>query len=145
MITSASAEDIPQVLALLEQCGLPQEGLYASLPTMIVACESDQVIGCAALEVYGTVALLRSVAVDPAHRSSGLGHQLVEAELAQARRRGIQEVYLLTETASKYFPRFGFRLIDRWAVSPAIHHSVEWTSACPVSAQAMVLQMKPGE
>jgi len=70
-------------------------------------------------------------------------HQLVEAALAQARRRGIQEVYLLTETASNYCPRFGFRLIDRSAVSLAIHTSVEWTSACPVSAQAMVLQMKP--
>ena len=94
----AQAEDLPLVHSLLERSGLPQEGLDTSLETLIVARKAEQVIGCAALEVYGNVSLLRSVAVDPAHRSKGLGQQMVEMQLAQARRRGIQEVYLLTET-----------------------------------------------
>jgi len=84
------------------------------------------------------------VAVDSAHRSHGLGRQLVEAQLEEAHRRGIQEVYLLTETASDSFPRFGFRPIERSAVAPAPHASVEWATACPASAQAMVLQMEEG-
>lgn len=58
-----------------------------------------------------------------------------------ARQLGIHEVYLLTETAADYFPRFGFHRIERAAASPAIHSSVEWTSACPASAQAMVLSL----
>lgn len=84
-----------------------------------------------------------SVAADLAHRSQALGRQLVETMLAYAKRFGLRELYLLTETATAYFPRFGFRPIAREAVAPAIHASVEWTSACPVSAQAMILELVP--
>jgi len=143
-IEAARPSDFASVLSLLARVGLPQEGLVEVLSTTIVARQASQVIGCAALEVYGTVALLRSVAVDSVHRSHGLGRQLVEAQLEEAHRRGIQEVYLLTETASDYFPRFGFRPIERSAVAPALHASVEWTTACPASAQAMVLHMEEG-
>jgi L-amino acid N-acyltransferase YncA len=141
-IEAARHSELASVLALLANVGLPHEGLAEVLPTTIVAREAGRVIGCAALEVHGTAALLRSVAIDPAHRSRGLGRQLVQERLEEARRRGIQEVYLLTETAHDYFSRFGFRLIKRSTVSAAIHRSVEWTSACPASAQAMVLQME---
>jgi amino-acid N-acetyltransferase len=64
----------------------------------------------------------------------------MERILSYGKQFGLRELYLLTETAAEYFPRFGFRPIAREAVSPAIHGSVEWTSACPVSAQAMVLE-----
>jgi amino-acid N-acetyltransferase len=110
-----------------------------------VTREAEQVIGCAALEVSGNVALLRSVVVDPVYRSAGLGQQMVETQLTLARKRGIQEVYLLTATAPEYFLRFGFQLIGRSAVSPALHQSVEWTSACPASAHVMVLSLKSRE
>lgn len=143
-IEAAKSSDLAAVFTLLKRTGLPQEGLTDLLSTIVVVREADQIIGCAALEVYGAVALLRSVAVDPAHRSRGLGQQLVLDRLREAQKLGIQQVYLLTETAGDYFPRFGFRLIERSAVAPAIHRSVEWTSACPLSAQAMVLQIEEG-
>ncbi len=141
-ITHTGSGDVQEVLTLLERCGLPKAGLDASLSTILVAREGEKVVGCAALEVYGTIALLRSIAIDPAHRSHGLGQQMVQEHLAHARGRGIQQVYLLTETAADYFPRFGFRLIERCAVPPALHQSMEWTSACPVSAQVMVLHLE---
>jgi N-acetylglutamate synthase-like GNAT family acetyltransferase len=141
-IEVARPSDLAPVLALLAAVGLPHEGLAEILPMTIVARETGQVIGCAALEVYGTVALLRSVAVDPVRRSRGLGQQLVETQLKKAQKLGFQEVYLLTETAHDYFPRFGFRPIERSAVAPAIQASVEWTSACPASAQAMVFHIE---
>jgi amino-acid N-acetyltransferase len=126
---------------LLERCGLPQDGLKTSAALIVVAKDADAVLGCAALEVYGTAGLLRSVAVDPAHRREALGRQLVETMLAYGKRFGIRKLYLLTETATEYFPPFGFRPIAREAVSPAIHASVEWTTTCPVSAQAMILDL----
>jgi amino-acid N-acetyltransferase len=107
----------------------------------VVAKEADAVLGCAALEVYGDAGLLRSIAVDPAHRSEALGTHLVKRVLLYAQQSGLRELYLLTKTAVQYFPRFGFRPIPRTEVSPAIHTSVEWTSACPESAQAMVLEL----
>src|SRR2546426_9100157 len=53
----------------------------------------------------------------------------------------IKSVYLLTETAGGFFPRFGFRAIPRDAVDPAVQRSVEFTSACPTSALVMVKQV----
>lgn len=42
------------------------------------------------------------------------------------------------------FQEIGFtRLIDRLAVALAIRASVEWTSACSASAQAMVFELGP--
>jgi amino-acid N-acetyltransferase len=140
-ITSAGPEDLPATLELLENCGLPREGLTTSTALIVLAKDTGTVLGCAALEVYGDDGLLRSVAVDPAHRSEGLGTHLVERVLLYAQQSGLRELYLLTETAVQYFPRFAFRPIPREAVSPAIHTSVEWTSACPESAQAMVLEL----
>lgn len=140
-IEKARPEDFPQILALLERCGLPLLGVADVRETTIVARKGDKIIGCAALEVYGPVALLRSVVVDPAHRGQEFGSVLVQRQVREAQHLEVHHIYLLTETASAYFPRFGFRLIDRSVVAPAIQRSVEWTSACPTSAQAMVLRL----
>ncbi|GCE15448.1 arsenic resistance N-acetyltransferase ArsN2 [Tengunoibacter tsumagoiensis] len=144
LIARAQPEDVQAVLTLLTRCGLPQAGLSNALESLLIAREGHQIVGCAALELYGSVALLRSVAVDPLSRSSGLGHQMVEAQLAYARTHGIGQIYLLTETAIEYFPRFGFQLIERSAVAPAIRTSVEWEVACPQSAHVMVVQLGTG-
>lgn len=138
-IEAAQETDIPALFALLQQSTLPTDGLRDNLSTVLVAREDGGVIGSAALECYGSVALLRSVAVVASKRDQGLGERLTRAALELAQARGITEVYLLTETAQHYFPRFGFHAIPRSAVAPAIHQSVEWTSACPETAQAMLL------
>ena len=140
-IGKAAPSDLPQFLALLERCGLPTQGVADVREAAIVVRKEGQVIGCAALEVYGKAALLRSVAVDPAYQGRRFGRALVQRIVQDAHRLELHRIYLLTETTSEYFPRFGFRLIDRSAVEPAIQQSVEWEVACPVSAQAMVLHL----
>ncbi len=137
VIEVAKAADLPAVLALLEASGLPQEGLADHFATALVARRDGSVVGSAALEVYGSTALLRSVAVAASLRGRGLGQRLARAALDLARQRGVSEVYLLTETASAYFPRFGFAPIERAQVPEAVRQSVEFTSACPDSAVAM--------
>ena len=138
IIEPAQADDLPDILALLEASGLPQDGLEAHLATMLVARQHGQVVGSAALEHYGLAALLRSVTVAAALRGQGVGQQLTKAALQMARQLGVAEVYLLTETAGDFFPRFGFRPITRAQVAPVAQQSVEFTSACPQSAQVMV-------
>jgi amino-acid N-acetyltransferase len=103
----------------------------------VLALDADQVVGSGALELYGDAALLRSVAVAPEQRGQGLGQQLTQAALDLARQHGVRQVYLLTETAADFFPRFGFRPIARADVTPAVQRSVEFTSACPQSALVM--------
>jgi amino-acid N-acetyltransferase len=46
-------------------------------------------------------------------------------------------VYLLTNTAAEYFPRFGFERITRADVPPAVQASIEFTSLCPYTATVM--------
>ncbi len=140
-IGPAAAEEFPAILRLIDRSGLPPDGLSDHLGTALVARAAGNVVGSAALEIYGTAALLRSVAVDGAFRSQGLGQQLTRAALDLALDRGVTEVFLLTETAGDFFPRFGFRPILRDNVPLAVQQSVEWTCTCPSSALVMALSL----
>lgn len=140
-IEAARKSDLPAVLALLERSGLPQDGLSKHLAATLVARDGDAIVGSAGLEVYGGAALLRSVAVDSALRGQGLGQRLTRTALDLARQQGIATVYLLTETAGDFFPRFGFHRIERAAVDPAVQQSVEFKGACPASAQVLVASL----
>ncbi len=141
IIEPAKLEDLPAIFALLERSGLPTDGLSEHVTTTLVAREGQRVVGSASLELYGTEALLRSVAVEHDKRRHGLGQQLTHAALNLAKKYRVREVYLLTETAGAFFPRFGFHSISRSEVAPAVQASVEWTSTCPVTAQAMVKKL----
>ncbi len=136
-IERAQPMDAPAIRALLRRSGLPQDGIEDHLATAIVAYDGALVVGCAAVELYGMHALLRSVAVDATWRGQGLGQQLTQAALDLARACGVHDVYLLTETASAFFPRFGFRPVARTVVPVPVQQSVEFTGACPASALVM--------
>jgi transglutaminase-like putative cysteine protease len=79
--------------------------------------------------------------VDPSHRGEGLGIALTRRLLEDAQRAGLRRVFLLTETAQAFFPRFGFRPVARDDADPAVRGSVEFASACPASAQCMALDL----
>jgi amino-acid N-acetyltransferase len=129
--------------ALLAEAGLPDGGLADHLATTLVALQGDQVVGSAALELYGAAALLRSVAVADAQRNQGIGSRLLDHAMALARQHGVQRLYLLTERAAGYFARRGFRPISRAEVEPAVLASLEFTTVCPASAQAMRRDLAP--
>jgi len=143
-IVPARPGDWPRLAALLGESGLPLDGLEDHLEATIVARDATAILGCAALELYGTDALLRSVAVAAEHRGKGLGEALTAAAIALARRRGVRAIYLLTETAARFFPRFGFEETARQAVPAGVRRSVEFTTACPASATVMMLPLRSG-
>ncbi len=136
-VVPAHRRDLSNILELLTRSMLPVDGLADHLATTLVARAHGRIVGCAAVEIYGTAGLLRSVAVDPARRGEGLGHRLTEAALELARARGVRNLYLLTTTAGDFFPRFGFQRIDRTEMDPALERSAELRGACPASALAM--------
>jgi amino-acid N-acetyltransferase len=129
--------DETAVLDLLAQHRLPPDGLLDHFETTLVARRDGTIVGSAALELYDTAALLRSVAVDQTVQGLGLGQALTEAALNLARQANVGEVYLLTETAAAFFPRFGFEPISRAEVATAVTQSVEFTTACPSTALVM--------
>ena len=136
-VERATVPDLPAVVALLQRLDLPVEGVAQCLGRMLVAKDGAQVVGVAAVESYDQGALLRSVAVDPAYQGQGVGQRVVTAALEMARQDGAEAVFLLTTTAERFFPRFGFAEIPRTAVPSSVRSSVEFESACPASAIAM--------
>jgi len=142
MIEPATEHDLPAIHALLERLHLPLAGVAEHLPTMLVARESGEMVGTAALELYADGALLRSVAVEPRRQGSRLGHQLTDAALQLAMTRGASAVFLLTTTAERFFPKFGFEQIGREQVPESVRRSVEFRSACPASAIVMRKQLR---
>jgi amino-acid N-acetyltransferase len=135
------SEDMPAVLGLLADNGLPADGLREHLDACLVLRLDNEVVACAALEFHEDGALLRSVAVREDLRGNGLGNQIVKGALELARLRGTTAVYLLTTTAEGFFPRFGFRRIARTDVPPGVQTSVEFQSACPASAVVMATEL----
>jgi predicted N-acetyltransferase YhbS len=80
--------------------------------------------------------------VDPAWRGRGIGDQLVRAALEVADQEAAP-VGLLTETASDYFPPFGFSPTS-WAELPSsLGGSSELRGTCPTTATAMVRKARP--
>ena len=137
MIESAQKQDLPEVRALLQRLSLPLEGVDDHVETLLVAREDGHVVGTAALELYPDGALLRSVAVDPGRQGRQVGHELTEEALRLATERGAEAVVLLTTTAERFFPKFGFERITRDDVPSSVQASVEFRYACPASAIVM--------
>jgi amino-acid N-acetyltransferase len=137
VIQPAEPRDLPAVRRLLETQHLPLDGIDAHVSTMVVAKQGSEVVGAAAVELYGDGALLRSVVVDPRVQGQGLGHRLSEAALGIAKARGTRTAFLLTTTAEKFFPKLGFEQIVRDEVPASVRASIEFQSACPESAVVM--------
>lgn len=140
-IEPASERDLPEIRALLARLQLPLAGVDEHLRTMLVAREDEEIVGTAALELYADGALLRSVAVEPMRQGKLLGHQLTDAALRLASTHGANTVFLLTTTAERFFPKFGFEQITRDQVPQSVRGSVEFQSACPASAIVMRKQL----
>ena len=136
-VRGAEMTDLSKVEQLLEASGLPLDGVRDALPTFVVAEHDDAIVGVAGLEVCCDNALLRSVAVADDWRSRGLGRALVTRVISDAEARGIRALYLLTTTAERYFPSFGFHTITRDEVPDDIRATTEFQSACPASATVM--------
>ena len=139
-VRPATSSDLPGVEALLSANSLPLAGVREALPSFVVA-EDDRgaIVGSAGLEVYEEHALLRSVAVAAEWRSHGLGRALVERIIDEANARGLQSIHLLTTTADRYFPSFGFEKITRDEVPACLRVAEEFARACPASATVMRL------
>jgi amino-acid N-acetyltransferase len=130
-------QDTASIRVLLERAGLPTDDLLTSNPLFVVACDNDRVIGTGALQRFGISALLRSVAVAADLRGSGLGRSIVRELERVARAAGIARLFLLTQTAQRFFEHQDYRVIDRQSVPQDVQGSAEFRLLCPASATCM--------
>ena len=138
--TESDREAVSHLLTASTLAGLDASSQFG--PQYIVAHDAKgYLLAVAGLEVYGTDALLRSVAVTPRFRSQGLGRQLTQDRLAWAVEHGVSAVYLLTTDASAYWRRHGFSEIRRDEVPLSIRSTSQWCGGCSASAIAMKMQV----
>ena len=121
MIRRARVRDVPQIGRIVNEAAefglmLPRSlaSLYENLRDFHVAVdEDDQVVGAAALTlVWANLAELASLAVDPSQRGQGLGRQLAQTCVGEARELGIKRVMTLTYEQA-FFEKLGFEVVDR--------------------------------
>ena len=141
---AATNSDLVRIKDFLRENGLPELGVDQWVKGFVIAEDQDgSWAGIAGLETYGQSGLLRSVAVDKRLRGRGIGGELVESVVANARAHGTRTLYLLTENASVYFQKLGFQIVDRDNIDEAVKASVECTQICK-SATAMRRSLNHG-
>ena len=136
-IENARPEDKAAVVSLLQQGNLLIDDLPTDLPDFVIAKEQDTYVGVAGLERFGSIALMRSVAVDPNYQGKQVAAKLVGQLLATAKSAGLEELYLITTTADHYFERHGFSAVPRQDVPVAIQQTQQFSDLCPSTAIVM--------
>jgi N-acetylglutamate synthase-like GNAT family acetyltransferase len=123
---------IYQLVARYAEQGLllprAEEQIRRNISHFLVLEEKRQIVGCLSLEGYGTdLAEIRSVAVSAERRGEGLGANLVEFALLEARRRGIARVFAVTH-APQFFEQRGFVAASRHSLTEKIERDCR---TCP--------------
>jgi amino-acid N-acetyltransferase len=129
---------VTQIKSLLAACDLPTSDIALSSSMQFFTHHADdKLVGVIALEIHGTVALLRSLAVAPAQRNHGLGRSLVKFAEEYAAKHGIDSLYLLTTTAGEFFSRLGYASTAREDAPPSIKATPQFSGLCPASSVFM--------
>lgn len=136
-LRAATDQDSVAIRALLNANSLPTFDLEAARARFVIACMDEEIVGTGALQSFGSVALLRSIAVEPHLRGAGVGQSIVRELEHIARTNAVKRLILLTQTARSFFEAQGYSAIDRASAPAAVQESEEFRSLCPASALCM--------
>ena len=94
--------------------------LYEDMQEFLVAIQDDKVVACGALHVmWEDLAEIRTLAVSPELRHSGVGGTLLELLIDRGRALGVTRMFCLT-FETEFFARHGFEAIDGAPVDTAV-------------------------
>ena len=94
---------------------------YEAVQQFRVAEVDGQVVGCGALHVmWEDLAEIRTLAVLPQAKGTGVGSALLEALVDDARDLGVERLFCLTFEVD-FFTRHGFVAIEGQAVDPEVY------------------------
>jgi len=125
-------------VALLLAARLPTEDLTADhCESFFYSGKPDAPTGMVGLEIFGDVALLRSLVVAAERRGHGEGAALLDHAEAFARAQGVRTLYLLTTTAEAFFLKHGYVRASRASAPAAIRATREFAGLCPASSAFM--------
>ncbi len=134
-VEKARISDVDQMHKLInhfankgEMLARPLSEIYENIRDYFVVKQDKRVIACAALHVmWSDLVEIKSVAVAEDNQEQGIGNQLIEACLKEARALGIPTVFCLTYKPA-FFERFGFSQLDKMELPQKV-----WTECyrCP--------------
>jgi amino-acid N-acetyltransferase len=138
IIREAIKDDLKAIKSLLDSVSLPSVDIEKHLSNFFVLQNERDIIGTIGMELYGDIALLRSLAVEKDFQNRGYGQKLYHALNSKAKKMDVINIYLLTETAMGFFSKEGFQEIKRELAPPAIKNTYEYSTLCPEAAVCMV-------
>jgi len=140
----STKSDLPQIENLLKRYDLPYEDCNDHIANFLLveAPDSKRIIATGAFEHYGDVCLLRSIAGEEDSRGKNIGDEIYSALKARAAALGVSEIYLLTQSAEKYFKARGFLKIGREFVPDEIKKTKQYSGLCPSTATVMKVKIQ---
>ena len=134
-VDRARIQDVPQMHELVnyfadrgEMLARSLSEMYENIRDYFVIRHGEQVIACAALHImWSDLAEVKSLAVDENSQRQGLGDQLVQTCLNEAKEIGIPTVFCLTYKPA-FFEGQGFTQVDKMELPQKV-----WTECyrCP--------------
>jgi len=134
-VEKARIKDVDQMQKLInyyadkgEMLARPLSEIYENVRDYFVVRHGERVIACGALHVsWLDLAEIKSLAVAEDSREQGIGAQLVEVCLQEAKELGIATVFCLTYNPA-FFEKFGFSQVDKMELPRKV-----WTECyrCP--------------
>lgn len=135
-IREAIEADKAYIFSLLERTGLTTTGIEDV--TSFRICQKDgKTAGCFGIVHSGDGAMLRSFAVEPEMQGTGIGSFMAVQSMKYAIENEIMPMYLLTNTADKFFAKFGFVEITREDIPKILMDSTALGEYCPCSSVCM--------
>lgn len=130
MVRRARTSDVPAIKGLVDVYAgkiLLEKNLvtlYEAVQEFWVAELDDEVVGCGALHVlWADLGEVRTVAVHPKVRGTGVGHVLVEQLLDVARELRLSRIFVLTFEVD-FFGKHGFEEIDGTPVTAEVYEEM---------------------
>ncbi|ABQ25903.1 N-acetyltransferase [Geotalea uraniireducens] len=120
MLRKAQISDVKDIQKLLtffasrgDMLSRSLSELYEAIRDFYIVEEEGRLVGTAALHiVWEDLAEVRSVAVAEDAGKKGIGTQVVQACIDEAKELGLKRVFCLTYKPN-FFARFGFRIVDK--------------------------------
>ena len=120
MIRPATIHDVPRMQAIINSHAelgrmlfKSYAQLYETLRDFAVYELDNDVVGVTGLAIiWADLAEVRSLAVDDSARGRGIGKQLVQWSIDEARRMQIRRVFALTYEEG-FFGRMGFQIVEK--------------------------------
>ena len=121
MIRKAKVQDIPSIKKLVEPYGKSGAMLPVSLAELydrirsffLYENEGGTIVGVAALHIsWDDLAEIRSLAVSKEYKKRGIGRELVDSCLNEARELGVGRVFVLTYIPD-FFKKLDFQEFDK--------------------------------